>query len=51
MLFRSRIDRIGLLAALPDLQMQVVAGRVAGRANVADQLALLDILALSLIHI
>ena len=40
----ARIDRIGLFAALPDLQMPVVAGRVAGRANVADQLALLDIL-------
>ena len=26
----ARIDRIGLFAALPDLQMQVVAGRVAG---------------------
>ena len=31
----ARIDRIGLFAALPDLQMQVVAGRVAGGTNVA----------------
>lgn len=39
------IDRIGLGAALPHLEMEVVAGRVSGGAHIADEVALVDILA------
>ena len=39
------VDGVGLAAALPHLQMQVVAGGIAGAAHIADELALLDVLA------